>query len=66
VAQYLVDQLVFPFLQVFRSSLDEVLVKPPFAKSMVNVLEYLALVLVQDPVELLSGVSTQTTHCTSS
>jgi hypothetical protein len=66
VAQYLVDQLVFPFLQVFSSSLDEVLVKPPFAKSMVNVLEYLALVLVQDPVELLSGVSTQTTHCTSS
>jgi hypothetical protein len=41
-------------LKAFSSSLEEMQVKPPSAKSMVDVLEYLAVVLVQDAVELLS------------
>jgi hypothetical protein len=53
VAQYFID-LVFPFLKDFSSSLDKMDVKPPSAKSMVDVLEFLAVVLVQDAVELLS------------
>jgi hypothetical protein len=53
VAQYFID-LVFPFLKDYSSSLEEMQVKPPSAKSMVDVLEYLAVVLVQDAVELLS------------
>lgn len=53
VAQYLID-LVFPFLKGFSSSLEQMEVKPPSARSMVDVLEFLAVVLVQDAVELLS------------
>lgn len=53
VAEYFID-LVFPFLKGFRSSLEQMEAKPLSAKSMVDVLEFLAVVLVQDAVELLS------------
>lgn len=45
---------VFPFLRELKSRLDEVAQVQPSMKSMVEVLEFLAVVLVQDAVELLS------------
>ena len=46
--------VVFPFLREFKERLEEIDVVQPSMKSMVEVLEYLAVVLVQDAVELLS------------
>jgi hypothetical protein len=45
---------VFPFLAELKSRLEEVAKVQPSMKSMVEVLEFLAVVLVQDTVELLS------------
>jgi hypothetical protein len=45
---------VFPFLSELKSRLEEVPQVLPSMKSMVEVLEFLAVVLVQDAVELLS------------
>jgi hypothetical protein len=45
---------VFPFLAELKSRLEEVAQVQPSMKSMVEVLEFLAVVLVQDAVELLS------------
>jgi hypothetical protein len=45
---------VFPFLAELKSRLEEVAKVTPSMRSMVEVLEFLAVVLVQDAVELLS------------
>jgi hypothetical protein len=45
---------VFPFLRELKRRLEEVAKVTPSMRSMVEVLEFLAVVLLQDAVELLS------------